>query len=436
MPALALQQTVDLLALQAAFPTRYPVLLETGGSTGWDILLALPQQVEQFDAGAAHQVFEQLASHWHEEQCAPAPDLNHLPFRGGWFVYLSYELLHALEPSVAVHTVTHGFPYATVMRIPAALMVDKISHTTWLFAENDAYLAVMQHSVANLPCADWPSWQLESLVEEDEQIFTAGVAAIQHYIRAGDVFQVNLSRRWRGLISAGTTPCMLFRALRRANPAPFSGVARLNTRQSVISSSPERLVSVRAGRVSTRPIAGTFARHANPEHDAQIKLDLLAHPKERAEHVMLVDLERNDLGKVCQPGSVQVESLMGVSSYAFVHHIESIISGTLQADKTPIDVLRALFPGGTITGCPKVRTMQLIQQLENSPRGAYTGSMGYINRDGDMDMNILIRSIMLDGQRIQFSAGAGIVADSDPQRELQETRAKALGMMRALESTT
>jgi anthranilate synthase component 1 len=159
---------------------------------------------------------------------------------------------------------------------------------------------------------------------------------------------------------------------------------------------------------------------------------LLAHPKERAEHIMLVDLERNDLGRICQPGSIKVEEMMGVHTYAYVHHIESSITGRLQDGVTPAQILRALFPGGTITGCPKVRTMQIIRELEQTPRLAYTGSMGYLNLDGDMDLNILIRSFMLSGNQLNLRAGAGIVADSDPERELNETRAKAKGLLKAL----
>ena len=160
--------------------------------------------------------------------------------------------------------------------------------------------------------------------------------------------------------------------------------------------------------------------------------ELVGHPKERAEHVMLIDLERNDLGRVCTPGSVEVDELMTVESYAHVHHIVSNVRGRLRADIAPGEVIRAVFPGGTITGCPKVRCMQIIAELEGEGRSAYTGAMGWLNRDGDMDLNILIRSAEVQGELVRFRTGAGIVADSDPQRELEETRAKARGMLRAL----
>jgi anthranilate synthase component 1 len=183
--------------------------------------------------------------------------------------------------------------------------------------------------------------------------------------------------------------------------------------------------------VETRPIAGTRARFAGDD-DAERIRELVGHPKERAEHVMLIDLERNDLGRVCVPGSVEVDELMTVESYAHVHHIVSNVRGRLRSETSPGEVIRAVFPGGTITGCPKVRCMQVIAELEGEGRGAYTGAMGWLNRDGDLDLNILIRSAEVEGETVRFRTGAGIVADSDPQRELEETRAKARGMLRAL----
>jgi anthranilate synthase component 1 len=200
---------------------------------------------------------------------------------------------------------------------------------------------------------------------------------------------------------------------------------------AVVSASPERLACVRGDVVETRPIAGTRPRFEGDDDIARIR-DLVGNPKERAEHVMLIDLERNDLGRVCTPGSVEVDELMTVESYAHVHHIVSNVRGRLRADATPGDVIRATFPGGTITGCPKVRCMQIIAALEGQGRGAYTGAFGWLNRDGDLDLNILIRSAEIEGSAMRFRTGAGIVADSDPRRELDETRAKARGMLRAL----
>jgi len=200
---------------------------------------------------------------------------------------------------------------------------------------------------------------------------------------------------------------------------------------AVVSASPERLVRVRGDVVDTRPIAGTRPRREGDDDLARIH-ELVGHPKERAEHVMLIDLERNDLGRVCTPGSIEVDEMMVVESYAHVHHIVSNVRGQLRASVTPGDVIRAVFPGGTITGCPKVRCMQIIAELEAEGRGAYTGAFGWLNNDGDLDLNILIRSAEVEGDTVRFRTGAGIVADSDPVRELDETRAKARGMLRAL----
>jgi anthranilate synthase component 1 len=221
--------------------------------------------------------------------------------------------------------------------------------------------------------------------------------------------------------------------LRRANPAPFAGLLQHND-WAVVSSSPERLIEVRRGVVQTRPIAGTRPRVVGDDDLARIR-ELTAHPKERAEHVMLIDLERNDLGRVCKPGTVEVNELMVVESYAHVHHIVSNVRGRLREGITPGQVIAATFPGGTITGCPKVRCMEIIAALEDAPRGAYTGALGYLDRNGDLDLNILIRTLTLQGRDVTLRAGAGIVADSDAAKELDETRAKARGMLRALGAT-
>jgi anthranilate synthase component 1 len=225
---------------------------------------------------------------------------------------------------------------------------------------------------------------------------------------------------------------MLYQRLRTANPAPFAGLAVIDG-TVILSSSPERLLRIRGGRAETRPIAGTRPRAAPGDVDLARRLELIANAKERAEHVMLLDLERNDLGRVCRAGSIRVDEFMALESYTHVHHIVSGVSGELRPGTPPGDVLRAVFPGGTITGCPKVRCMQIIRELEGRPRGAYTGAMGYVNHDGSCDFNILIRTIVLQDDQFHFSAGSGIVADSDPARELDETRAKARGMLLSLQ---
>jgi anthranilate synthase component 1 len=274
---------------------------------------------------------------------------------------------------------------------------------------------------------------LESaVVEDDPRRYLAAVERALQYIGAGDIYQANLSRGWQATLRHGIQPHQVYRRLRETNPGPFSGLAVLDG-VTVISSSPERLVSVRDGLVTTRPIAGTRPRGTDPEGDRALARELHAHPKERAEHVMLIDLERNDLGRVCEAGTVRVDEFMTIESYAHVHHIVSNVSGRLRDDVTPIGAIRAVFPGGTITGCPKVRCMEIIAELESSGRGAYTGSLGFLGRDGRMDTNILIRTMTLMGRNVELRAGGGIVADSIPERELEEARAKARGMLAAFE---
>lgn len=439
MAVLTIPGTPDLLALIASNPGRYPFLLQTLGADGWDILFAFPRQISLFSlsdlqAGNKH-FFSELADSWnHEGNAASVEKSLPLPFRGGWFIYLGYEMLHELERSVPAQEGSDDFPTACLARIPAAILVNRAKGETHFFAENDSadYLSVMRADLENCPPFLPKPISVSTIREEEESLFLGSVERIKAFIHAGDVFQVNLSRGWQTRLSGeGLISAALFDNLRSRNPAPFSGLANFGKHQ-IISSSPERLVKVSGQRIETRPIAGTHPRSALPQEDRKLREALLAHPKERAEHIMLLDLERNDLGRICRPGSIKVDELMGVQTYAYVHHIESNVSGTLREGVTPAQILAALFPGGTITGCPKVRTMQIIRELEQMPRLAYTGSMGYLNLDGDMDINILIRSFMLSGNELNFRAGAGIVADSDPERELNETRAKAKGLLKAL----
>ena len=435
MALLTLPYPVDLTRLHAANPARYPFLLQTlGGTLGWDILFAFPKQKivqHQDDHGS---FLDKLDSAWRAERAAVGTDskASWLPFHGGWFVYLGYELLHEIEASVPRRVAQSDFPIGFAARVPAAILLDRENNTTYVFAEAGQIelLEIMQHDIAH--AAPFNAQQVTALAfsEDPPEQFLNGIKLIQRYIQAGDVFQVNLARRWQGELSGDALG--LYQALTQSNPAPFGGFADLGEVQ-IISSSPERLVRARHGVIDTRPIAGTHPRSSDPAQDVQLKAQLLATAKERAEHIMMVDLERNDLGRICKPGSVTVPALLDVVTYAHVHHLESTVRGELRPDVTPGEIIRALFPGGTITGCPKVRCMQIIRELEPSPRLAYTGSMGFLNHDGSLDLNILIRSFMLQGKQLQFWAGAGIVADSVAQRELQETRAKAKGLLRALQ---
>jgi anthranilate/para-aminobenzoate synthase component I len=258
------------------------------------------------------------------------------------------------------------------------------------------------------------------------------------YIRAGDVYQINLSHRFSlDLTHAfsshdlGDIALSAYSRLRQVNPSPFGGLF-ITPDCCLVSSSPERLVRLQGSQVDTRPIAGTRPRGTTLSRDRQLAEELLTNPKEQAEHIMLVDLERNDLGRVCEYGSVRVDELMGLEQYSHVSHIVSNVTGTLRKGLDAFDVLQAVFPGGTVTGVPKVRCMELIESLEPVRRGAYTGSLGYINWSGDLDFNILIRTLTLTKGRGYLHAGAGIVADSIPEREYQETLLKAQAFLDAL----
>ncbi len=396
------------------------------------MLFAFPEDV--FSIDGAEGLRDLQAHPAMRLQPALQPD-RELPFVGGWLCALSYELGALFEPSAGRAADAAGFPLAWLARIPAAILFDRASRRCLLMAEDGqaALLDALQRDLAETP-PPLPAVPARQAVREDAPAtFLAGVARIQDYIRAGDVFQVNLSRGWQADYAEAVPPASLFARLMQRNPAPFSALLQMDG-WAIASSSPERLVRLtRDGVLETRPIAGTHPRSEDAAEDAALRARLHAHPKERAEHVMLVDLERNDLGRVCEAGSVHVAALMEVASYRHVHHIESTVCGKLRSGVSVYDALRAVFPGGTITGCPKVRTMQIIRELEQTPRRAYTGSLGYINRDGSFDFNILIRSFLLHGRELGFRAGAGIVADSVAARELDETRAKARGLLRALE---
>ncbi len=249
------------------------------------------------------------------------------------------------------------------------------------------------------------------------------------YIREGDIYQANIAQRFE--FPTSDRALDLFARLRRVNPSPFSGYLKFKD-WAIVSSSPERLVKVDGARIETRPIAGTRPRGGDAENDVRLSQELLLNEKERAEHLMLVDLERNDLGRLCREGGVRVTDLMFLEQYSHVHHIVSNIEGDLKPGVSVRDILRAVFPGGTITGCPKVRCMEIIHELEPNVRGPYSGSFGYIGFAPHLDLNILIRTILLKRGRAYFHAGAGIVADSKPEKEYQETLDKAAAMIEVL----
>ncbi len=434
----------DLLPLHEANPERYPYLLESVASgtphARYDILFAFPGERLVLDrAGQVEGTgFLSALDDWWEQESIRNQQNPQLPFTGGWFVFLGYELAGEVESHLNLPPTPDRLPTAFATRIPAAIIRDHQNRQTLLVAES-GHEPLVELLASDLKSATgWEStpcqqqYQL-AVTEETPERYLRAVERVKQYVVDGDIFQANLSRLWVGTCHDGVDSAQLYRSLRHNNAAPFAGLACFDD-MAIVSSSPERLVAVRNGVVETRPIAGTRPRAELQAQDRANSSELISHPKERAEHVMLIDLERNDLGRVCVPGTVEVNELMVLESFAHVHHIVSNVRGRLRPGVTPGDVMRAVFPGGTITGCPKVRCMEIIAELEGEGRGAYTGSMGYLNRDGSMDLNILIRTLVMADGRLSFRAGAGIVADSVPQRELEETRVKARGLLLALHS--
>jgi len=438
---------IDLLDLHASDPQRYPFLLESVAGEAplsrYDILFAFPQSSLKLDDRFHLHGSRESTEHgflggfddWWARLREPVDLYSEYPFRGGWFIFLGYELAGEIEPSLKL--ATHpGLPVALAVRIPVAIVRDRRRSAAWIIGEHgcESLVNEVHHDVRKLqPTSAYGNSVLAdgSLNEDPPERFLTAVEAAKEYIAAGDIYQANIARQWSGLLKPDAGSADVYKNLRRSNPAPFAGLAVFDE-MSLICSSPERLVRSQAGRVETRPIAGTRPRDPSPGADEPRRTELLGHPKERAEHIMLIDLERNDLGRICTPGSVTVDEFMVVETYSHVHHIVSNIAGRLRDTSTPGSMIRAVFPGGSITGCPKVRCMQIIQEVEGRARGAYTGAMGYINRDGSGDLNILIRTIITAGRDLWLATGSGIVADSDPWQELDETRAKAKGLLMAL----
>ncbi len=445
-----LQEVPDLAAVHRLDPHKYPHYLSSAADTSaqrFSILFLARGECLELDSklqlhGPAGLIdnnagFLRALNNWYLQLQLPATTDSELPFIGGWFLYLGYELAAEIEPVLDLPEFAPDFPTAFAQRCPAAIIIEHQTERAWLVAEEAALLDEMQTDLErskNFSQASvLPEFQLE--LEADE-IYLEAVRRAREYIYAGDVFQVNLSRAWRLQTKQHIAePMALLESLHRDNPAPFAGLSTYRG-AAIISSSPERLLEIRGRVVQTRPIAGTRPRSSDVDGDLALSAELIAHPKERAEHIMLIDLERNDLGRVCEIGSVEVDELMVLEEHPHVHHIVSNIRGLLQVGRTPIDAIAAVFPGGTITGCPKVRCMQIIAELETTGRGVYTGSMGYLSRDGQLDMNILIRSLFQQAEKLVFRTGGGIVADSIAAAELLETEAKAKGLLVALGLTS
>ncbi len=372
--------------------------------------------------------------------------MEELPCAPGLLGLFGYELNRWIERLPSPKPAFGRIPDLVLYGMSAMVLVDHARGQSWCLgmgaskdaarrqaeaclelAEPCAFGLSLEPRAASRPVAPTEAGGLEPMLSRSE--FEAMVRRAKTFIASGDIFQANLSQRFAGRCQASPLP--LYLALRRVNPSPFACLL-ISPEYAIVSCSPERLVEARAGRVATRPIAGTRPRGATPADDVHQGVELLLSDKERAEHLMLVDLARNDLGRICRYGSVEVNQLMTLEHYSHVMHIVSNVQGALRPGVDAVDVLRALFPGGTITGCPKVRCMELIRELEPVARGPYTGSLGLLGFDGSVSLNILIRTLLLQDGQAWFHAGAGIVADSEPDREYEETLAKGRALVRAL----
>ncbi len=373
---------------------------------------------------------------------------NELPFfSGGAAGYFSYELAHAFErlPDLA-HDDLKLEP-AILLLIRDLLVYDHKENIYYLISnlipsKDGSFEKAFGRAVQAIDEMRSSLDQVSSFVNStghvqirnfrsdiSKQKFKQAVLKAKKYIEAGDIYQANLSQRFSFQIDGSGE--RIYETLRDINPSPFSSFLKMGS-LAVASASPERLIRLEGRNCQTRPIAGTRPRGENLKDERRLKRELIMSPKERAEHIMLVDLERNDLGRVSEPSSVFVDELMTIERYSHVVHIVSNISGRLKKNCDRFDLLQAVFPGGTITGCPKIRSMEIIEELEPFKRHLYTGSIGYLDFNGDLDLNIVIRSLILKGNKGYLQVGAGIVYDSDPESEYWETLHKGKALIDAL----
>jgi len=369
------------------------------------------------------------------EQLAEWRPAGHgLPFAGGAVGYFGYDLARRFEQLPVVAEDAEGIPEMAVGIYDRAVVVDHQARRCWLAgqqgaADDSGILAAALTSGGPAPASPPLIRRGAVRCNLDRARYLDAFHRVQAFIRAGDCYQVNLARRFS--LPVRGAPWSAYRLLRRINPAPFAAWLNLPEVQ-VLSASPERFLQVRQGAVETRPIKGTRPRAADPEADRAAAEALLASAKDRAENVMIVDLLRNDLGRNCAVGSVTVDQLCTLERFATVHHLVSTVRGRLAPGRDALDLLRGCFPGGSITGAPKLRAMEIIESLEPHRRGVYCGSIGHIGFDGAMDTNIAIRTLVVSGGEMRFWAGGGIVADSRAEAEFQETKDKAAALLETI----
>jgi para-aminobenzoate synthetase component 1 len=417
----------------------------------YSIAAGKPRQIWTPEVGEILPCLEKLRSQMQSSQTSNLPD--HLPFTGGYLGWLGYDLAWEIERLPYTKPDTLPFPVAFWYEPSSFAVLDHQTQHVWLAASDRHELAELCDRLSSSP-------KLKTLIPQpplprgegeqelllpsplgrgaggegvtyspEQEGYEAMVEQAKKHIYAGDIFQANLSMRFGYPWQADGW--QLYQHLQKINPSPFASYWR-TTWGEVISVSPERLVSLRDRHAETRPIAGTRPRGKTEQQDLEFERELLACTKELAEHIMLVDLERNDLGRVCEYGSIKVDELLKIERYSHVMHLVSNVVGKLQGDCTFVDLIRATFPGGTITGCPKVRCIEIVENLEPQRRSLFYGSCGYIDRRGNMDLNILIRTLLKTDDHIWGQVGAGIVADSICDREWRESLQKAQAQLAAL----
>jgi anthranilate synthase component I len=432
------------LKLRGAGPAFLLESAEQGQRVGrWSFIGYKPRKVVRWTLADGGDPYALAASEIGRYRQAPTQEP--IPFTGGAVGYFGYDCVRAVERLATPNPDPVGLPDMALMLSDVIVAFDHLKHTVTILAnsyvdEDEAAHDRAQRSIAEvrerlagpLPRAVRAPGRAEPVFESNmpRETFEAMVARIVEYVHAGDAFQVVPSQRWSAPVPV--EPFSIYRGLRAVNPSPYMYFLDFEDFQ-LVGASPEPLLTVSGRSVSTRPIAGTRPRGATVDDDKAIAEELLADEKERAEHVMLVDLGRNDLGRVCEYGSVRVESFMGVETYSHVIHIVSSVTGTLRPDVGAVDALRSVLPAGTLSGAPKVRAMEIIDELEPVKRGAYGGAVGWLSYGGELDTCICIRTVVVKDGVAHVQAGGGTVADARPDYEYEESRAKARGVVRAIE---
>lgn len=367
---------------------------------------------------------------WLLDQLALPALESELPFLGGLIGFWSYDLGRAQQGVASRHSPVSALPQARVGLFDWSLTLDHERQQAWLVAttarRNEILAWLRKAPRQEAPFRLTAPFAAEMTAQDYAQRFDA----VKRYINAGDCYQINLAQRFSASFSGDSWQA--YQRLRKATPTPFSGYLAWEN-QAILSVSPERFIGCRDGHVEARPIKGTRPRGKTPQEDDALARALTMSPKDRAENVMIVDLLRNDLGRVCRPGSIHVPALCALESYPNVHHLVSVVRGELTPEATPLTLMASAFPGGSITGAPKIRAMQIIDELEPCQRSAYCGSLGYIDRRGQMDTSIAIRTLIADDDRLHVWGGGGLVADSEASEEYAETYAKIRHLIGALE---